>query len=93
MNFKYLNILAKLHTHTYTHKTITIYRAFLVAQGVKNPPTIVGDTRDLGLIPGSERFPGEGNSHPFQNSCLENSTDQGAWWTIVHGVAKESDSD
>ena len=29
MNFKYLNILAKLHTHT----TIIIYRAFLVARG------------------------------------------------------------
>ena len=27
----------------------------------------------LGLIPGLERSPGEGNSYPFQYSCLENS--------------------
>ena len=28
---------------------------------------------DLGLIPGSGRSPGEGNGHPLQFSCLENS--------------------
>ena len=27
---------------------------------------------DLGLIPGSGRFPGEGNGNPLQYSCLEN---------------------
>ena len=25
---------------------------------------------------------------PTQYSCLENSTDRGAWWATVHGVAK-----
>jgi hypothetical protein len=30
---------------------------------------------DLGLIPGLERSPGEGNGHPLQYSCLENSMD------------------
>ena len=34
---------------------------------------------DLGSIPGSGRFPGEGNGHPLQYSCLENSMDGGAW--------------
>ena len=24
--------------------------------------------------------------------CLENSMDRGAWWAIVHGVTKESDT-
>ena len=43
---------------------------------------------DLGLIPGSGRFPGEGNGNPLQYSCLENPMDGGAWWTIVHGVSK-----
>ena len=43
---------------------------------------------DLGLIPGSGRYPGEGNSNPLQYSCLENSMDRGAWWAVVHGVAK-----
>ena len=38
---------------------------------------------DLDLIPMLGRFPGEGNSYPFQYSGLENSMD-----LIVHGVAK-----
>ena len=43
---------------------------------------------DLGSIPGLGRFPGEGNGNPLQYSCLENPTDGGAWWAIVHRVAK-----
>ena len=43
---------------------------------------------DLGLIPGSGRFPGEGNGNPLQYSYLENPTDGGAWWVTVHGVPK-----
>ena len=43
---------------------------------------------DLGLIPGSETSPGEGNGNPLQYSCLENSTDRGAWQGMVPGVAK-----
>ena len=43
---------------------------------------------DPGLIPGLGRCPGEGNGNPFQYSCLEISRDRGAWWAIVHGVAK-----
>ena len=35
---------------------------------------------DRGLIPESERSPGEGNGHPLQYSCLENSRGRGAWW-------------
>ena len=34
---------------------------------------------DLGLIPGSGRFPGEGNGNPLQYSCLENPMDGEAW--------------
>ena len=43
---------------------------------------------DLGLVPGLGRSPEEGNSYPLQYSCLENSTDRGAWQATVHGVAK-----
>ena len=43
---------------------------------------------DLGSIPGLGRSPGEGNGNPLQYSCLENHMDRGAWWAIVHGVAK-----
>ena len=45
---------------------------------------------DLGLIPGSGRYPGEGIGYLLQYSCLENSMDRRAWQTIVHGVV-ESD--
>ena len=44
--------------------------------------------RDLGLIRGSGRFPGEENGYPLQYSCPENSMDRGAWWATVHGVTK-----
>jgi len=40
------------------------------------------------LIPGLGRSPGEGNGNPLQYSRLENSMEGGAWWAIVHGVAK-----
>ena len=45
------------------------------------------NAEDLTLIPVSERSPEEGNGYPLQYSCLENSTDRGAWWATVHGVA------
>ena len=31
---------------------------------------------DLGLVPRSGRYPGEGNGYTVQYSCLENSTDK-----------------
>ena len=43
---------------------------------------------DLVLIPGLERFPGEGNGNPLQYSCLENPKDRGAWQATVYGVAR-----
>ena len=33
---------------------------------------------DPSLIPGSGRYPGEGNGNPLQYSCLENPMDRGA---------------
>ena len=43
---------------------------------------------NLGLMPGSERSPGEENGNPLQYSCLENFMDREAWRATVHGVAK-----
>ena len=40
-----------------------------VALVVKNSPASVGDIRDVGLIPGLGRSPGEGNGDPLQCSC------------------------
>ena len=59
----------------------------LVAQTVKNLPAIE-PAGDPGLIPGSERSPGEGNGNPLQYACLENYMDRGAWWATVHGFAE-----
>ena len=36
------------------------------------------NARDMGLIPGSGRCPGEENGNPLQYSCLENSMDRGS---------------
>ena len=62
-----------------------------VALAVKNLPDSAGDAREVGLIPGLERSPGEGNDTPLQYSCLGNPMDRGAWQAIVHGATKESD--
>ena len=58
--------------------------ASLVAQTIE-PASSVGDP---GSIPGSGKFPGEGNGSPLQYSCLENSMDRGDWWATVRGAAK-----
>ena len=55
---------------------------------IKNLPANAGDIRDVGLIPGLGRSPGEGKGNPCQYPCLENPMDRGAWWATVHGVVK-----
>ena len=52
---------------------------------VKSLPASAGD---VGSIPGSGRFPGEGNGNPLWYSCLENAMNRGAWQAVVYGVAK-----
>ena len=39
-------------------------------------------------IPGSGKFPGEGNGNPLQYSCLKNFMDREDWQATVHGVTK-----
>ena len=51
-----------------------------------------GDLKEVGLIFGSGRSPGEGHGNSLQCFCLENPTDRGAWWATVHGAAEESDT-
>ena len=46
------------------------------------------NAEDLGLISGLGKPPGEGNGKPTPVFLLENSMNRGAWWAIVHGVAK-----
>ena len=61
---------------------LVVFDTSLVAQMVKNL------LRDLGPIPGSGRFPGEGNGYPLPYSCLGNPMDRGAWRDTVHGVTR-----
>ena len=49
-----------------------------VALEVKNPSANAGDIRDVGSIPGSDRYPGGGHSNLLWYSCQENPTDRGA---------------
>ena len=58
---------------------------------VKNLPVHAGDTREVGLIPGSGRSPGVGNGNLCQYSCLGNPVDRGARPVTVHGLEKVSD--
>ena len=52
---------------------------------VKNIPDNAGGIRDVGLIPGLGRSPGEGHDNPLHYYCLENPMDIGA---IVYRVAQ-----
>ena len=69
-------------------KGINIHVGFPGGSVVKNLPGSAGNRRDTGSIPGSGRSPGVGNGTPLQFSCLENPMDRGAWWAMVHEVAK-----
>ena len=55
---------------------------------VKNPHANAADIKDMGSVPRLGRSPGGGHGNPHQYSCLENPMDRGAWWAIVHRVAK-----
>ena len=58
---------------------------------VKNLPASAGDAGDTGSIHGAgweDSLEEGGHGTPFQYSCLENPMDRGAWWAMVHGVAK-----
>ena len=55
---------------------------------IKNPPTNAGDIRDMGLIPGLGKSPGEEHGNHSSNLCLENPMGRGAWWATVHKVTQ-----
>jgi len=58
-----------------------------VVLGIENTSANAGDIRDVSLIPGLGRSPGEGYGKPLQYSCLENPMDRGAWQAKVYKVA------
>ena len=56
-----------------------IYLYLLGFPGGSDGKVSACNTGDLGSIRGLGRSPGEGNGNPLHYSCLENSTDGGAW--------------
>ena len=59
--------------------------ASLVAQLVKSPFANAGG---VGSIPGSGRFPGEGNGNPLKYSCLGNPIGRGALRATVCEITR-----
>ena len=57
---------------------------------VKNLSANAGDSRYVGLIPGSGRSPGVVSDHPLQYSCMENSMDRGTWQATNHGPQSQT---
>ena len=73
----------------FLHRIILQFiRASQVALVVKNLPANEIRVRDASSIPRLGRSSGGGQGNPPQYSCLENPMDRGAWWAIVHRVAK-----
>ena len=56
----------------YLLNTATRIKEFPAGAVIKKPPANAEDVRDLVLIPGSGRSPGEGHGNLLQYSCLEN---------------------
>ena len=89
---KTLLLPVKLHVRKdYWHEKVTqlclkVWQsrwASQVALVVKKPPANAGDLRDACSTPGSGRSPGGGHGNPLQYSCLEKTTDRGAWRATV----------
>ena len=68
--FSLIGILALENLH--------FYKSFSWLPGGSGVKASALNAGDLGSIPGSGRFPGEGNGNPLQYSCLENPLDGGA---------------
>ena len=79
---------------TFPRLYLFIFKMLIVCYGfpggsvVKNPSADAGDIGDAGSIPGLGRPTERGNGNPLQYFCLDNLLNRGAWWSLVHGVAK-----
>ena len=55
---------------------------------VKDPPANAEDERNVGLIPGLGRSPGEEHGDTLEYSCLDNPMDRRVRQAAVHTVAE-----
>ena len=89
-SFKILDNLVEIYIYIYSDTSFCFWFAFY--WWLMNWTSYIlfyeVDVGDTGSIPGSGRFPGEGNENSLQYSCLENPMGRGAWWATVHWVAQ-----
>ena len=80
-----LSWTATKRNNTKISKRLLSYHEFVCLNfpGGSDGKASVYNPGDLGSIPGSGRFPGEGNDNPLQYSCLENPMDRGAWCRLL----------
>ena len=68
------------------------YKLYLDFPGISDSKEFAYNARDLGLLPGLGRSPGEGNWLPTPVFLLGEFQARGAWQATVHGVAKSWDT-
>ena len=77
MHKKLLILIAQVTRRKYFSEILSYLKGNI--PGGSEGKVSVYNVGDLGSIPGSGKFPGEGNGNPLQYSCLENPMDGGAW--------------
>ena len=85
-NIKYKTLLKKRERIPIKWKTRSCLWTERGFPGGSDSKESTHNARDLGLIPGLARSPGEENGYPLQYPCLENSMDGGTSWATVLGV-------
>ena len=74
--------------HKHLHLLLSLIKMFFGLPCWLSHKESAYNAGDSGLIHGWGRSLGGGYSNALQYSCLENRMDRGAWWTTVHGIAK-----
>ena len=85
--YTYIYIPTHINIHLYTF-LYTCTPAHISFSGYSDSKESAYNAGDQGLIPGSQRYPGEGNGNPLHYSWLENSMDRGAWRATVPEITK-----
>ena len=81
----YMKVIKRVNPESCYHKNLFYTSLILYIHEMIDVHQIYGsagkacNAGDLRSIPGLQRSPGEGNGYPFQDFCLENSMDRGAW--------------
>ena len=84
----YISVEKGIHLPAYEYFLLSqAFVSQILVTAIATIMTIV-DAGDEGFIPESGGSPREGNGNQLQYPCLKNRVDRGAWWPLVHGVAK-----